>query len=610
MEFSLRHSILGRIRLHVPALCHCSLLSEATLSWLREQHWITSAQINYDCASLIITYDSVHEDALQEMLGRLESHGLDDWGAFLGLPHRANQIGAPDGGADAARPVKADPHPGVLVLPTVSLGLATLAHPLAAAVNVPLLFYNAIPIFRRAWKVWNEENRLNVDFLDTLAITVSVGQGHMITGGIITWLVRLGDWIRDLTAAGSKRAASELLEFQAKTAWIVKDGVVIQIPAVQLTVGDVVVVYPGEMIPADGEILHGTAMIDQKTITGEGLPVPRTVGDPVYAATILCEGQMTLRAMRVGTGTMAGQIARLVDSAPIGDTRMQNHAERFADRLVVPTLGLAAGSAALAGDLNRFLSMVIIDYGTGIRVAAPTAVLSSMTNAARNGVLIKSGGHMEKLAEVDTIVFDKTGTLSHGTPHVVEVLSYEELIPSDHLLALAVAAETHLHHPVAEALREKVRELDVQPPPCDETIYRAGLGVEGRVNGYYMHVGNERFLRQNDIKLDHAAADRATMDERGCSSLYIAVDGKLAGLVAYEDRIRLECQQVIETLNSMGIRNTIMLTGDNSAVANAVGKRLGLTRQIANMLPSDKAEVIQQLQRDGCSGRRDRRWHQ
>src|SRR5580704_10044744 len=137
---------------------------------------------------------------------------------------------------------------------------------------------------------------------------------------------------------------------------------------------------------------------------------------------------------------------------------MQNHAERFADRLVLPTLGLAVSTALLTRDFNRFLSLVIIDYGTAIRVAAPTAVLASMTNAARNGVLIKSGSHMEKLANVDTIVFDKTGTLSHGIPHVVEVLSYKELIKPDHLLALAVAAETHLHHPVAEALREKSRK--------------------------------------------------------------------------------------------------------------------------------------------------------
>jgi P-type E1-E2 ATPase len=264
----------------------------------------------------------------------------------------------------------------------------------------------------------------------------------------------------------------------------------------------------------------------------------------------------------------------------------------------MPMLGLASTTTLLTRDVNRFLSLVIVDYGTGIRVAAPTSVLSSMTCAARNGILIKSGGHMEKLAEVDTVVFDKTGTLSHGCPHVVDVLSYDKHIIPDHLLALAVAVETKLQHPVAEALRERARELDVQLPPCVETHYQIGLGVEGRVNGYYMHVGSERFLRESNIKVDQSAADRAGIDERGCSTLYVGVDGKLAGVVAYEDRIRQESRQVIETLYAMGIRDTIMLTGDNAAVAGAVGMRLGLTRQTANMPPSDKAEFIRQLQRE------------
>ena len=280
---------------------------------------------------------------------------------------------------------------------------------------------------------------------------------------------------------------------------------------------------------------------------------------------------------------------------------MQNHAERFADRLVLPTLGLAIGIAAVTADFNRFLSLVIVDFGTGIRVAAPTAVLSSMTHAARVGIVIKSGGHMEKLANVDTVVFDKTGTLSVGTPHVVHMQSFNRHVSPEHLLALAVAAETRLQHPVAEALREKSRELQLVLPQCDETEYRIGLGVEGRVNGYYMHVGSERFLRQNDIRVDHIATERALIDERGCSCLYVAIDGELAGLIAYEDRIRPESRQIVETLHGMGIRDTIMLTGDNAVVAKAVGKRVGLTRQVANMMPADKAEVILQLQREGRS---------
>jgi Cu2+-exporting ATPase len=278
---------------------------------------------------------------------------------------------------------------------------------------------------------------------------------------------------------------------------------------------------------------------------------------------------------------------------------MQNHAELLADQLVLPTLALATGTAALTADFNRFLSLVIVDYGTGIRVAAPTSVLSSMTHAARAGIVIKSGGHMEKLSQADTIVFDKTGTLTHGVPAVVDVIPFIDHITPGHLLGLAAAAETRLHHPVAEALRTRARELAVNIPPCDDTEYKVGLGVEGQVNGYYLHVGSERFMRQSNICVAGAAVDRAALDRGGHSCLYIAVDGKLGGLVAYADKIRPESRPVIARLHQMGIRNTIMLTGDNAVVAKAVSGRLGLTGAFADMMPADKAGVIQELQRRG-----------
>jgi Cu2+-exporting ATPase len=508
-----------------------------------------------------------------------------------------------DGATEAAAPAKEEASVfsarSPLALPTLSLMLAFSANPAIMACNIPLMFYNAIPIARRAWKVWANESRLNIDVLDTLAISASVLQGNPMAGCIVTWLIKLGDWIRDLTAAGQKRAISELLEFQTKTAWVLRDGNVVQIPATELAEGDLVIVYPGEMIPVDGEIIEGQATIDQKTITGEGLPVNRGVGETAFAATVIREGQITVRALRVGSATTAGQIVHLVESAPIGDTRMQNHAERFADRLVTPTLALAASTAAVTGDFNRFLSLVIVDYGTGIRVAAPTSVLSSMTHAARAGMIIKSGGHMEKLADIDTVVFDKTGTLTHGTPAVIDVLSYQRSITPDHLLGLAAAAETKLQHPVAEALRTRARQLKVNIPECNETTYRLGLGVEGQVNGYYLHVGNERFMRQSNIAVGQAEWDRGALDERGFSSLYIAVDGQLAGLVPYSDEIRNESRPVIEKLHSMGIAHSIMLTGDNSVVARAVCRKLGLTEHFADMLPADKASVIQDLQRAG-----------
>jgi len=590
MEYSFRHSMPGRVRLHVPDLCRKPAFAETFLSWLRGRSGVRSARINYDCASLVLEYDPAQEPLLLALLQRVKTMGLAELKAFVSCAATA-----PTPQPQAAVVSKQSP----LTLPILSLMMAFSTNPVVMALNMPLMLWNAIPIAKRAYKVWANEGRLNIDVLDTLAITASVLQGNPMAGCIVTWLIKLGDWIRDLTAAGQRRAISELLEFQTKTAWVLLDGQVISVPAAELKVGDLVVVYPGEMIPVDGEIVDGHATIDQKTITGEGLPVSRGKGEAAFAATVIREGQITVRAIRVGADTTAGQIVHLVESAPIGDTRMQNHAERFADRLVTPTLALAASTAAVTGDFNRFLSLVIVDYGTGIRVAAPTSVLSSMTHAARAGIIIKSGGHMEKLADIDTVVFDKTGTLTHGTPAVIDVVPYLDHITPNHLLGLAAAAETRLQHPVAEALRSKARELAVNVPPCDETQYRIGLGVEGQVNGYYMHVGNERFMRQCDIRVDRAASDRAALDEKGYSSLYVAVDGQLAGLVPYSDAIRSESRPVIERLHAMGIKSTIMLTGDNAVVARAVCRDIGLTDHFADMLPADKASVIGELQRRG-----------
>lgn len=596
MQFAIRHFMHGRVRLYVPALCRKRSLAESVLAWLKGQSGVTSARINYDCSSLVIEFDPAYEEIFRLLLGRLRLMTLADLAAMV-------ELGAGEAGRHEAKElldekdVKAARYP--LALPTVSLAVAFSTNPLLQAINIPLMLWNAYPIAARAHGVWRKEGRLNVDFLDTLAIGASIVQGNPVAGSLITWLVKLGDWIRDLTAAGSRRAVGDLLEFRNRTAWIVRDGGVVSIPSEDVQVGDEVVVFAGEMIPVDGEIVQGEALIDQKTITGEGLPVTRGVGEAAFAATVLREGRITIRAKSVGGQTAAGQIVSLIDSAPVGDTRMQNHAERLADRLVLPTLGVASGATLLTADVNRFLSLVIVDYGTGIRVAAPTAVLSSMTKAARDGIIIKSGRHMERLAEIDTVVFDKTGTLTKGTPEVADVIGYQNHIAGDHLIGLAAAAESRLQHPVADALRRKASALNVDVPSCEEPHYAVGLGVEGQVNGYYVHVGNERFMHQNGIHVDRAGADRARLEERGYSCLYVATDGALAGLAPYADQVRSESPAIIRHLHRLGIKNTVMMTGDNGVVARAVSERLGLARTFSDLLPADKAEIVQRLQKEG-----------
>jgi heavy metal translocating P-type ATPase len=600
MLVEVRHFFPGRVRLYVPELFRADHAPEQVLQWLAAPDAIVGIKVNRACSSVAIEYHKDHPDPITDLvrtlrhkaLEHLLEPGFEEAGTAVAIESAANLNG------DAGK--RAGLWRSPLVGPTISLALAFSASPALIGINIPLMLWNSRPIGRRAWRVLSRERRLNVDFLDVLAIGVSMLQSAFVTAGIVVWLIRLGDWIRDLTAARSKRAVGDLLEFQKKMAWVLRDDVVVAVPASSLVLGDTVVVHSGEMIPVDGVVLSGQASVDQKTITGESLPVSRAEGDVVYAATALAEGYITIRATRVGSETTAAQIVKMVESAPVGETRIQNHAERFADRLVTPTLGLATVTAILAGDINRFTSIVIVDYGTGIRVAAPTSVLASMTHAARQGILIKSGAHLEKLAEIDTIVFDKTGTLTSGVPHVMDLVCYnEQHLPGRTMLGLAAAAEARLQHPVADALRARIEQDEIEVPECGEVKYRVGRGVEAQINGYYLHLGSERFLRESSIDTTLAARDQRELNERGYSSLMLAIDGVVAGLIPYADQIRPESQEVIETLHNLGINNTVMLTGDNGTVARAVSARLGLRQFVSDCLPSEKAEFVQELRRKG-----------
>jgi len=599
MIVDIRHFIPGRIRIYIPELFRADQDPCQTLKHLTGGDTIQTIRANRNCSSIVIEYDRKRPGAISDLLALLRRQTAKRILEHPSIPALTTEVSGPVPGNNRP-PANLEKKRWPLIWPTVSLGLCFFTNPIVQAINVPLMIWNSVPIIRRAWRVLTGQRRLNVDFLDVVAITVSLLERNLLTAGIVIWLIRLGDWIRDLTAARSRKAFDELLEFQTKMAWLVRDGVTVEVPASSLVTGDVVAVHVGELVPVDGDVISGRATIDQKTITGESLPVLKVEGDAVYAATAVRDGFITIRASRVGSETTAAQIVHLVESAPIGETRMQNHAERFADRLVVPTLGLATGMGLAFADINRFTSIVIVDYGTGIRVAAPTSVLASMTHAARQGILIKSGAHLEKLAQADTLVFDKTGTLTSGVPHVLDVVCYQEKhFSSRQLLGLAAAAESRLQHPVAEAIRQRTSNDGIEVPECDEVHYRVGYGVEAVIGGVQLHVGSERFLRESGIPTMKAIKDQRDLNEAGCSSLFMAVDGKLAGLIPYADQIRPESRDVILGLNQRGIKNTIMLTGDNSTVARAVAGKLGLSQIAAEMLPAQKADFVQELKRKG-----------
>jgi Cu2+-exporting ATPase len=600
IDYQVKHAIPGRMRLRVPDIARIADFGETLTRFLAHQPGIKAVRINAACQAVIINYQAAtltaddikklfQKESIRSLLANYSTsrngHKKD------GAQKIKNNNGAPPQEKNSLHP---------MTLPTASLALSVIGGPLGAAISLPLIAYNAAPTFKRAFNVVINEQRLNVDFLDSLAITISTLQGSYFTSALMNWLISLGDNIRDRTGAKSKRAIEDLLDYQGKKVWVLRGKKKKEIAVSEVKPGDIIVVYPGSLIPVDGVIIKGQASVDQKTMTGESLPVERAIGNKVYAATVVADGKLYIRAERIGNDTTAAQIVRLVESAPVGETRIQNYAEQFADRLVTPSLSFAAGLYLISGDLNRFLSMVIIDYGTGIRVAAPTTVLAAMTHAARQGIIIKSGSHLEKLTKIDTIIFDKTGTLTKGIPKIVEIVSYDEKrFPTEKILALAAAAEARHKHPVAQAILDKARETQLTVPERTDSHYFIGLGVEAQVNGYHINFGSERFLQDKKIRFEKALTNLRSSNNRGLSTLLLAVDGELAGMISYADQIRAESQLVIQALQARGKNNIVMLTGDNSAVADAVARQLGINRFFSEVFPAEKAEIVQSFQKEG-----------
>ena len=303
-----------------------------------------------------------------------------------------------------------------------ALALTVLGGPLMTPVALGLLVASSSSIYRKAYKSLFEERQLTIDTLDATAITLLAATGVVWQAALLNVLLSSGDWIRASTQERARKALSDVLDYMSDMAWVERDGQIVSIPARDVAVGETIFVFPGERIPVDGVVLSGKALVDQHALTGESMPVEKTIQSEVFAATVISEGELQVRATRVGEDTQVAQIVAMVQNAPVFDTRAQDYAERWANRLV-PYSFLGAGVMALMGNYTQAITLLVIDYAAGFRVSAPTAIMSTITRAARQGILIRGGRHVEQLAEVDALVFDKTGTLTVGCPDVVDAIS-------------------------------------------------------------------------------------------------------------------------------------------------------------------------------------------
>ena len=492
----------------------------------------------------------------------------------------------------------------------VKAGFSTsvLVGSITGLVPVPVMLgavaITAIPPVRRA-AASLAAGHVNVDVMDAVAIAVCMLRADPLTASVITTLLSVGDLILDRTRARARTAISRLMKLDDGEAFVIDkigpgERTVRRIHPRELKPGLWIVIYPGARVPADGVIVEGSLSVDEKALTGESVPRDRHIGERVMAASVAVHGQAVVEVERAGSDTVAARIVQILQGAGQKPMTLQRNAERYADRLVLPTFGAAAAAWALSGIVDRLTSVLITDFGTGVRVAVPTAALTAMTVAARAGVLVKGATFLERLSEADTIIFDKTGTLTLGVPEVTEVIALGDVSPID-LSAYAAAAEGNQSHPIADALRRHAESLGTPrwQPDSESEAYKIGLGLEARVRGKRIHIGNPRMMRETGIDPEAAELPRAQLAARGSSSVLIAIDGKLAGVIGYADAPREESARVVAALKANGRRRVVLLSGDARAPVDAIAKLVGVDEAISDVLPEDKAEVVRRLKREG-----------
>ena len=593
VDFQIKHWVKGRLRIVVPRLGRDPAYGERLQYTIMATSSAFRVRMNPNSRSLVIEYEP-EEHPASEVLERI-AICIED----AAKPETALERTGPK----PPEEVFEIDYVKRLALPGISLAMAvgTMAGIMVPPVLIGgTLILAAVPSFKRAWFGIRDEKKLNVDFLDSTAIIALTATGFFFPPALMIGLIESGEIIRDMTARRTARANLDLLDALGRTARIERNGVEVEVPLEHVIVGDVVVVYPGDQIPVDGTVLSGVGLVDQQKLTGESIPVLREAGQDVLAATLLVDGTLRIETKRTGENTRAGVVVALMKAAPVHDTRMEDYARKIGDRVVVPTLLLGGAVTLATGSIVRGVGVITLDIGTGIRVSVPTAILASLTFAARNGILMRSGRGLEQMANVDTIVFDKTGTLTQGKAGVVGIYTDQGEFNAMQVLQYAATAEQGLTHPVAEALIRHAREQGLELKECETWEFRVGQGVVATIDGRTIYVGSHRMMKNLGIDTDHVIAAHPEIEASAASQVYVGTDGGLLGVILYKDPARPESRAVIERLKSMGI-TPYMLSGDISKVARATAAELGIAPEhvYAEAFPERKVEVVKQLQESG-----------
>ncbi len=446
---------------------------------------------------------------------------------------------------------------------------------------------------------------INVDLLMVLAAAGAAIVDQWREGAILLFLFSLSNVLQAYAMDRSRNAIRALLKLRPNEATVRRDDGLIVVPVEALVVGDLVVIRPGERFPIDGRVVDGESTVDQAPITGESMPVTKTRGDDVFAGTVNQNGSLEIRVTRPASDTTLSRIIKMVEEAQGRRASTQRFLDKFEQKyalfVIVSVLLYVIIPPLLPGgptfDANFYRAMVLMTVASpcALVISTPASILSAIANAARRGILFKGGAHLEQMATIKAIAFDKTGTITTGRPAVTDVIPYRDACREE-LLSLTAAVESRSEHPVGSAVVSKAQAetLTIGEPESFEAI--PGQGVRGNVNGRRVLVGTERLMEADGLRVpDDLAAERARLESEGKTVLLVH-GGSWLGLIAVADELRPNAAEIIQSLRKSGIEHVVILTGDNERVARAIARRVGADDVRANLLPEDKVDAVKAVQ--------------
>lgn len=585
MHYTIAHELSGRIRfrLEIPTCLH--LEEQLITSLLTDVSGVQKIKYNLGTGSLLVHYSGA-PPCRQEIISILESITLDT------LVRKKN----------AALPAKEDPNYQInkakrAIIFRVSLLVARPIIPVP--IRMWFLIRGISKLVLAAVKPLSK-GKLNSDVLDASAVISAFLMNEAGTARTIILLLQIGGYLEEWTKQKSKQSLAKLYQLKSEWVWIEKNKTEIRIPGDEVKPGDIVVVRDGTKIPVDGTVLSGNASVNQASMTGEPLPVPKYKGITVYAGTVVADGKLRIRAEKVNKDTRISQIVKVIEESEERKASIQSDAEKLADKIVPYSFMLSGVIYLLTGNIYKAASALLVDYSCALKLSTPLTMMSAMISASKQGVLIKGGKYIEELSQVNAFVLDKTGTLTKGAPVVDEIISFNGF-DRDYLLRNVACIEEHFPHPVATAVVKKAEKEGLDHDENhSEVNYIVAHGIASTIDKQEILVGSKHFINEdNGVDVSLANHKEKEFVKIGNSLLYVAIGGQLAGLISIKDPVRPDAIRLVKKLGQLDIKKVVMITGDNRGSAEKIAKEVGISNYFSDVFPEQKTKLINDIQNTG-----------